>query len=1121
MSLQFIFGNSGAGKSHYLYKTVVEESMKYPNKNYLVLVPEQFTMQTQKDLCMAHPRHGIMNIDVLSFGRLAHRVFEETGQETKRVLDDEGKNLILRKIAGDFEDQLRVLKGNLKKQGYISEVKSVISEFTQYGIGFEKLDEFMAELEPESYLWYKLKDIRKVYEGFESYLADKYITKEELLEVLRQAVPSSGLLKNSVVVLDGFTGFTPVQNQLLGEMLCVCEKVIVTALLDEREDPYVYKDAYQLFALSKQMVTGLIQIARERKVIVEEAVCLYEKPIWRFKENPVLAFLEGELFRCTRNQFEEEQNVLSVHALRNPKQEAEYTASRIRSLVREKGMRYRDIAVIASDLNTYAVHLEKACDTFGIPVFMDHKKSILQNAFVEYLRSLLVMAEQNFSYESVFRFLRTGMTDFTRQEVDEIENYVLALGLKGYKKWQAAWVRRTAGVDEEVLAVLNGLRVRFVESIDVLTYVLKQRSKTVKDVTVAVYEYLTAQECQRKVKEMEVSFQGKGELALAKEYAQVYRIVIELFDKFVELLGDEKISLREYCELLDAGLEEAKVGVIPPSLDQVVIGDVERTRLKDVKALFFVGANDTLLPGKMGQGGLLSERDRERFSEKMIPLSPGAKEKTYIQKFYLYMNLTKPTEYLSLSFCKVSGDGKTLRSAYLIQDLKRLYPGLKIRDEDSETLAGVEFNKKTAMDFLVQGLGRRSEGLSDEWKEVYSWYKQNDQSGNVEKMLDAAFYKKVPEYLSQEMAMQIYGDDKRFSVTRLERFASCAYAHFLTYGLRLSEREMYQFEAMDLGNIAHQSMERFAKKADVNRMSWVSMEEEVRSQLIEESVEESILDYGNTVLYSSARNEYMITRIKKLIHRSVWALTKQLAKSDFVPSGYEMKFGSGKIDRIDVCEDENQVYVKVTDYKTGSKSFDIVAFYHGLQMQLPVYLNAALEIEKERYTDKEIVPAGIFYYRMKDPIVEKERNETLLEEKLLKELKLDGLVNADDAIIQHLERDLSGTSNLIPVGKNKDGSLNRYSKVLAPDEFETLLSFTRQKEQELKSRIISGEAEARPYEMGDASGCDYCTFRSICGFDPRLSGCKYETLEKLDKEEVIERMRKTKKEVPGDGSEMD
>lgn len=1105
MALQFIFGNPGSGKSHYLYEYVVKESMAHPDMNFLVLVPEQFTMQTQKDLCMAHPRHGIMNIDVLSFVRLSHRIFEEVGRETKRVLDDEGKNLILRKIAGEQEEELIVLKGNLKKQGYISEVKSVISEFTQYGIGFEKLDAFMETLEPESYLYYKLKDIRKVYEGFEEYLADRYITKEELLDVLSDVVPESAILKGSVVVLDGFTGFTPVQNKLLGELMQVCSKVVVTVEMDEREDPFTYRHPYQLFAISKQMVTSLMKIAGERRISVEEPVCLYEKPLWRFRENPALGFLESQLFRYKGHQYEESQDAISLHAARNPKQESDYIASEIRRLVREQDYRYRDIAVVVSDMNAYAAHLEKACDAYRIPVFMDHKKSILLNAFVEYVRSLLSMIEQNFSYESVFRFLRTGMTGFTEEEVDRLENYVVALGLKGYKKWQEVWARRTSCAEEEELAVLNGLRVRFVEKVDGLVFILKKRKKTVKDITLAVYEFLVQERMQEKIQRLAEKFQSEGELALAKEYSQVYRIVIELFDKFVELLGEEGISLQEYCELLDAGLEEAKVGVIPPSLDQVVIGDMERTRLNNLKVLFFVGANDVFLPGNLGQGGLLSERDRECFAENHIALSPGAKEKTYVQKFYLYMNLTKPSEKLYLSFSKVSSDGKALRPAYLVQDLRRLFPELETEDEEKRKLSEKELTRGKGEQYLAEGLRDRRNGLDDEWKELYSWYfREHD----PKRLLDAAFFRKNPDRLTKESAKEIFGDISRASVTRLEKFASCAYAHFLTYGLRIRERERYQFESMDLGNIAHQSMERFARKADERKEDWAEMPEEVREELIEKSVEESILDYGNTVLYSSARNEYMITRIKKLIGRSVWALTKQMEQGDFRPCGYELKFGSGKIDRMDTYENEEKIYVKVTDYKTGMKSFDITAFYHGLQMQLPVYLNAAMKMEEKRSSGKEVIPAGIFYYRMRDPIVEKEKDDSVLEEKLLKELKLDGLVNADDEVIRHLERNLSGSSNLLPVGRNKDGSLSKNSHVLTPQEFALFLKYTGEKENELKSQISEGRAEAAPYELGDATGCDYCAYHDICGFDAKLDGYEYHVMEKYSREEVMERMQK-------------
>lgn len=341
MSLQFIFGNSGSGKSHYLYEHIIQESIKYPNINYIALVPEQFTMQTQKELVLRHPRQGIMNIDVLSFARLAFRIFEETGEGRADVLDDEGKNLILRKAAGKVEDSLRVLKGNLKKPGYISEVKSVISELTQYNIQPDGMDAMLEAVSDESYLYYKLQDIQTVYQEFEDYLADKYITKEELLDVLCGAVGKSEILKNSVIALDGFTGFTPVQNKVLREMLRHCRKVFVTVTLDEREDPYVLQDKYQLFAMSKQTVISLTKIAKEEKVWVEEPVCLYEKPVYRFRDNEPLAFLESELFRYGNKTYGCRQSAVRIYCARNPKEEVAAAAQRIRALVRKKGYRYR------------------------------------------------------------------------------------------------------------------------------------------------------------------------------------------------------------------------------------------------------------------------------------------------------------------------------------------------------------------------------------------------------------------------------------------------------------------------------------------------------------------------------------------------------------------------------------------------------------------------------------------------------------------------------------------------------------------------------------------------------------------------------------------------------------
>lgn len=1127
MALQFIMGPPGSGKSHYLYEKVTKESLEHPEINYIVLVPEQFTMQTQKDLVLSSPRKGIMNVDVLSFGRLAYRVFEETGGNQRTVLDDVGKSFVLRKIAGDLESELRVLGSNLKKTGYIGEVKSVISEFTQYDIQEETLEQMLQSTGESSNLYYKLQDIQKIYRGFQAYLQERYITGEELLDLLCTVVGKSKLLKDSVIVLDGFTGFTPVQNKLFRELFRICAKVIVTVTMDQRENPFSYKHPYQLFALSKQMVTSLVTIAKETKTEIADPVYLYEKPVYRFRGNEALGFLESHLFRYSKEQYVEKQESIQIFCAKNPREEVEFVAQKIRNLVRTKGYRYREIAVIASDLNAYGNQIEKQFGEYGIPVFMDYKRSILLNSFVEYVRSLLAMVEQNFSYESVFRYLRTGLTEFSEEEIDIVENYVIALGIHGYKKWQETWIRRSKGMEEPELERINEIRERFLAVIQDVTEVLKRRKKTVSDVTKALHTFLMKEELQKKVKEYATQFENDGELALEKEYAQVYRIVIELFDQFVELLGEEKISLKEYCELLDAGLEEAKVGVIPPSLDQVVAGDIERTRIKDVKTVVLLGVNDLYIPGKGTAGGLLSEHDREQFQKNGTVLAPGAKEKAFIQKFYLYLLLSKPSEYLYLTYSKVSADGKQLRPAYLIQDLHRMYKELSVREAACD-VREKELTPESGFAYLIEKLQKKQEGLGTEWQELYTWYRKNPEwCKKIEQIIEANFYEKPKDALTRKTAERLYGTILENSVTRLEKFSACAYAHFLSYGLQLREREAYTFQAVDLGNVFHSAIEHFAKKLEAEGYTWTTLPEEKREQLIEESVEESIVDYGNTILYSSARNEYIITRLKRMMRRTVWALTKQLEKGDFVPEGYEISFGGasglstsnialdgyghmrlrGKIDRVDICEEGDELYVKVIDYKTGVKAFDLGELYYGLQLQLILYLNTALELEEKKHRGKTVIPAGIFYYQMKDPLVEKEKEEEKLEQKLLKELRLDGIANAKAEVVRHLDRTCSGNSLVVPIGKNKDQSLSKTSKVATQEEFAVISEYAKHQMKRIGARILSGETDVSPYELGEMTGCSYCPYKAICGFEEKIPGYEYRKLQKLKKEEVLAKMR--------------
>lgn len=1123
--MQLYLGNSGSGKSYQLYQKIIMWSLEEPDTHFLIIVPEQFTLQTQKDIVTMHPRHGTMNIDILSFERLAYRVFEEVGVLQTPVMDEIGKNLILRKVAEDKKKDLLLLGSNLKKLGTISEMKSMLSELMQYNIHAEELDRMVSLTEENPTLQYKLKDIRVLQDGFSAYICDHYITTEEIYERLSHVIKDSELVRGSVIAMDGFTGFTPVQNQLLLSLFQMAKKVMVTVTLDDREDPYRLGKEHQLFYMSKEMIASLQSIAGEAKIEREQDVVL-KSTTGRHAKSPALAHLERNIFRYPMKTYGAEQEEIQVFTAKNPYQEMIAVAIQIRKLIKE-GYRYQDIAVISGATEQYNHYASKVFEDYKIPTFLDNKRSILQNPFIEMIRASLKMIEDNFSYESVFRYLRSGLSDLKKEEIDRLENYVLALGIRGRKKWKEKWLRKQKGMSEEELQEVNRIRMQFMESCTPLIEGTKEKEATARNLSTALYKFIVCTQCKEKLADFEAEFLAEGADSLAKEYAQIYGIVMELLDKIVELLGDEPLSKKEYREILDAGLEEAKVGTIPPTLDRVVVGDVERTRLSHIKVLFFVGVNDGIIPKATGQGGILSQLERETLHSKKFVLAPTARQNSYIQKFYLYLNLTKPEEKLYLSYAKTDADGKAIRTSYLIGTILKMFEQITILDteskqEETESLA----TPQSAFSFLAKGL--RASLLGNETKgflEVYRWFfEQPAFEKRVQQLIKAAFLENQESKISKAVAKALYGTELVNNVTRLEQYAACAFAHFAHYGLGLEERQEYEFGSADMGNIFHQALERFSQKLEHSTYTWFDLTDEVREELVDTSVEECIIDYGNTVLYRSYRDQYQIARMKRILQRTVWALQEQVKRGRFQPSRYEVSFSTveeleavqislsegekmkirGRIDRLDLYEDEENVYVKVIDYKSGNTQFDLMAVYYGLQLQLVVYLNAALEMEQKRHPDKAVIPAGILYYNMKDPIVDAENEEDAesIKAQILEELRMGGLVNADLDIIKAMDGSFDKKSAVIPVTLNKDGSLSRYSQAATKEQFSALSSYVRGKMKELGKEILAGNISVLPYEANGRTACDYCELRGVCGFDLKTPGYHYNRLAGLENEEI-------------------
>lgn len=1112
MPLQFIFGPSGSGKSTYLYKYIMEEALQNPHQQYLVIVPNQFTLETQQKMVSLHPRHSLLNIDVLSFERLAYRVQEELGGSLP-LLEEEGKNFVLRKIAEEKEEQLSLLQGKLKKMGYITELKSLLSEFMQYGIGPEELRGLLKQEKKEGMFYQKLSDILVMYEGFLKEIEDSYMVTEELLDVLIERSHESKRLKESVLAFDGFTGFTPVQNRALESFLKIAKKMMITISLGEGVNPYKnMRNPNQLFYLSKKTVRQLLEMAEARSILKHPDIFLRGAEEKRFQNRKDLAFLEHHLFRGREVQ-QDRPTQIRLFRLKHPKEECHWVAETIRGLVRKEGYRYKEIAVVLGDMTSYQEYLKEAFALYDIPGFFDQKRNILFHSYIEHIRSVLELQWKGFQRDSVFRYLRSDFSPLEKEEVDALENYVLGLGIKGKKAWYAPWDKGLGKMEVAEIQRISGFRDKFLEGIDPIREVFQKGKKTVFDMTKALYRYMESQNHQRKLEEREVQFQEMGRLDLAKEYGQIYPLFLDLLDKLVSLLGREQVSMEEYARLMDAGLEEASMGLIPPTQDEVLVGDLQRTRIEEAPIVFLVGAGDNHLPGNLFQQGLLGETDREMFERAGLELAPGGKEEIYRQKFYLYLQLTKAKEKLFLSYSRSQMDGGGLRPSYLIGEIQRMFPAISVETREESVLKR-EWSKESGFDYLTQ---KWHEGEEDNcFRELFCWMSTHFLKDETEDFVKALCYHYFEKELRIEDVETLFPKHQKKSVTRMERFVRCQFAHFLTYGLRLKEREEYEFQKVDLGNVCHNALERFGNKIGQER-NWTEISEEERERWLEESVEEAVEEYGNDILKSSSRNRYIGVRVKRLLKWSVWALTKQLQADGFHPVWQEKDFGYGKIDRIDYLEARDKVFLKVVDYKTGKKEFNLGDFFQGLQLQLMVYMKEAMSLGWEQWKNKEVVPGGMYYYKVKEPWISKEAGEEGKE--FLKELKLDGLLSLEKEVLEGLNQGLA--EEIMQVKWNRGGELSAKSKVVTPEEFQLLLEYVDKKEEEIQSRIQKGSVQVAPIrKQGKETGCDYCNYQGICKFSEKLRGYHYQEMKSYTKEEALTAIKEALEEE-GKQNEMD
>ena len=1095
MGLRFICGRSGVGKTKYLRERVINEAIKNPDVNYCVMVPEQSNLQTQKEYVKAHPDEGILNIDILSFKRLAYRVFSEVGGFNNQVLNESGKLMVLKKLVNDNSDSLSLLQKPLRRIDSITKLKSILSEFAQYHVNGASLEGILKEDRLPG-LSSKLQDILLIQDAFYEYITESYITDEQIMDVLAERIEVSDFVKKTVFVLDEFTGFTYLQNEVLRKLLKYSADVRVSLTMDISYINKTVVPVHDLFALSVNTKTELIRIASEENVSIHPSVLIESESKNCLSE---FEFLEQHLFEYDDAVFEEKTDNIVICKSPSPENEVLYLRNTIAGLVRQDAYSYKDIAVVCGDLNRYGLYFEKYLSDAHIPCFVDDSKAMVNNSMLEAVRSLIKMCIEDFSYKSVFSFLRNNLNNLKTEDVDILENYVIAKGIRSFKLWSTEWERPVDKQDPEQLQYINSIRESFISDIKEFVFVMNDEKSLIRDKACSLYAFFADNNMEGKLLGMSEYFESIGDYVRSVEYRQVYGLVINLLDELVDIMGEKSASAGEFMDILDAGISSLNIGVLPPGNDYVLLGDVERTRFAKTKVLFLLGANEGIIPKNNERIGFLNETERLALKEAGVSLAPSSHEEYYTQRYYLYRMFTKATEKLFVCFSEGGNDNGEYLPSYIVKNLKSRFP--YCREIEFSDLQKPETNSDVYK-YIINGDGKY-QPLKDRF---YSYLVENEE---YKKRLDmyqhGLIYKGEEDCISEKLSESLFlNKEKRFetSVSRLENYSECPFAHFMKYGLEVSDRVRPEMSYIDYGNIFHFALENYVLMIKQMNMDVTQIRDDVADTLAEECINKAYETVYRSYHEPSARDKYHIKRMVRLMRRTVWAMKRQFSDSDFSIDSVEFKFNSaycdyhlalennrniylkGKIDRIDTFSDGEKDYVRIVDYKSGATDFSLLKFYHGLQLQLVMYLDIATEIYSKKH-NTAVIPAGAFYYTINDPVIaDKNGDDELIESEILNKLKLHGC-----------ESDEEETLDLI-------------------------LKHGRKKVIELSEGIMGGNIQKNPYflhEGGGKSACDYCDYKTVCGFDKSLPWCRERILDSVRSDEIINRL----KESEGAADEVD
>ena len=1157
MSVRLLIGRSGSGKTELCLNEIRNElrSNPYDGPPIIYLVPEQMTFLSEYKLITTPGLGGMIRTQVFSFTRLAWRILQETGGLSRKHLNSVGISMLIRKIIDEKKDDLKLFQRAANKTGFIQQVEKMMTEFKRYCVKPEELSYKQNQFEKgqgNKALQDKLHDLELIYQSFEESLHEKYIDSEDYFTLLANQAAKSEYLKSAHIYIDGFYSFTPHEYLVVEQLMKHCQKVTIALTLDKPFDQ-VPPDELHLFRMSGESCQTLVEIAKTNNVPIEELI-LTEQKRWK---HPSLKHLEKNFDFRPAVSFLEETSVHIAHAV-NRRAEIEGIARKIIQLVQKEGYRYRDIAILTRNGADYFGIIETVFQDYHIPHFIDQKRTMLNHPLVECIRSVLEVIIGKWRYEPIFRAVKTELllpvkldADVLREQMDRLENYVLANGIQG-EKWtnKKRWVyRRIRGLEfasfaqtdaeKETEEELNRLRTMIAEPIARLSRRLDNASIG-RQYCEAVYLFLEELDVPAKLEQWKLAEEEKGNLVKAREHGQAWKAIMELLDQYVEMLGEEEVSLKEFSSILDAGMETLNFSLVPPGLDQVTTADLEVSRLSDVKAAFVIGLNEGVLPAKFSEDGVLADDERELLLTKGLKIAPTGKTRLLDEEFIAYKSFVTPTDQLFISYPLANEEGKALMPSSYIKRIQDILPQCKQDDyladpaelPEEKQLEYVS-NLETAMAFLASQLQlkKRNYPIYDFWWDVYNFYLKNDTWKQAAlKVLSSLNYENRTEKLDGQLSKELYGDTIQASVSRMELFHGCPFSHFAQHGLKLRERQIYRLEAPDIGELFHAALKYIAETVMNRKLSWSHLTREQCEILAQEAVESLAPKLQNEILLSSNRHFYIKRKLEQIISRASYILSEHSTASGFSPVGLELSFGPkgelppltfplkngmkmeliGRIDRVDKAQDDKGVFLRVMDYKSSSRDLNINEVYYGLALQMLTYLDIVITHSKI-LVGADADPAGVLYFHVHNPIISTSKMLTMdeIEEEIFKKFKMDGLLLGDENVIRLMDQTLdSGDSTIISAGFKKDGDLTKRSKVASRQEFQDLRKFVKNIYTKTGTQIVEGNVEISPYKMKERTPCTFCSFKPVCQFDESLEANNYRALPQQPKEKVLELIRK-------------